>query len=422
MALLADAAPDGAIAPGAPAARTRPLVSPLVALALFCALYLQRFGLQAPGGAFVTAGHALLPVACLVLLLMRRVVIDLTSLGLLACFLCFALLVSVQGAIWLPRSTEFGPQSLFLIATLYATLCFAPIRLDDRRDVLLVFNGHMAFLGALGVAQFSLQFIGLRFFSFRGLVPESLLIEHAYNVVIPLSYGSPYFKSNGVFFLEPSLFSQFSAVALAIEVVLFRRPAYVAVFVAAILVSYSGSGILTLAAALTILSLVQIRYAFLLFVAVAGGAVLLAVLSQIAPESYEYYLRRAIEFQNSGSSAYLRYITPYYLIDQTWHGLYVFFGYGSGTAEKFNLGFDYNVNALVKILVEYGLFGAVLFFGFLFAATGKQKAGAFLMVLCFSWYFLGGGYHLTSSVVHTIAAFMVWSSWTSRAGLVEGRR
>jgi hypothetical protein len=401
--------------------RVWPSLHPLIAIALFCALYLQRFGLQAPGGAFVSAGHVIVLLSCFALLMRRRVAIDLISLVLLSGFVAYALLVSVAAATWPLKATEIAPQSLFLLATLYAVLCFAPVRLDDTRDVLFVYNGHMLLFGILGIAQFALQFVGIRFFSFRGLVPEPLLIEHAYNVVIPLNYGSPYFKSNGVFFLEPSLFSQFSALALAIELVLFRRLAFVAVFAGAILVSYSGSGVLTLAAALTILSVMRPRYALLLLALLAAGAVALTVLSQIAPEVHAYYVRRALEFQDDGTSGYLRYVTPYLFLGEVWNGSKLFFGYGPGTAEKFQIGFDYNVNAFVKIAVEYGLIGAAVFFGFLFSATGRRGAGSFLMVLCFSWYFLGGGYHLTSCVVHVMAAFLVWSSWSPSNQATEVR-
>lgn len=421
MVAEADGESIGNPAPAARPAEARPSLSPLVATALFCALYLQRFGLQAPGGAFVSAGQAIVLVAGVALLATRRVALDLTNLALLAAFLAYALLVSAAAVTWPLNATEIAPQSLFLLATLYAVLCFAPVRLDDTRDVLFVYNRHMLLFGILGIAQFALQFVGIRFFSFRGLVPEPFLIEHAYNVVIPLDYGSPYFKSNGVFFLEPSLFSQFSALALAIELVLFRRPAFLAVFAGAILVSYSGSGVLTLAAALVILSILRPRYAILLVALGAAGAILLAVLSQVAPEVHEYYVRRALEFQDDGTSGYLRYVTPYLLLGEVWEGARLYFGYGPGTAEKFQIGFDYNVNAFVKIAVEYGLLGAALFFGFLFTAFCKRRAGAFLIVLCFSWYFLGGGYHLTSFVVHVMAVFLLWSSWTARADRGEVR-
>ncbi|WP_168217669.1 hypothetical protein, partial [Paracoccus liaowanqingii] len=227
---------------------------PLITTALICAIYLQRFGLQTPSGAFISAGHIIVLIACLVLLVLRRAVVDIWLLVLLTGFLVYSLLLSITVVTSTQIGIEVAPQSLFLLATLYAVLCIVPTPLSHTRDVLFVYNRHMLVLGIVGVMQFALQFVGVKFFSFRGFVPEVFLIEHAYNVVIPLSYGSEFFKSNGVFFLEPSLFSQFLAIALAAEIMLFRRTLYMAVYGMAIVASYSGSGLLTLTTAFVILS------------------------------------------------------------------------------------------------------------------------------------------------------------------------
>lgn len=396
---------------------------PLIAIALVFSLYLQRFGIHTASGSFVSAGHVVVLGAALGLVVLRRASIDLANTMLLAAFTAFALALTA-GVVSGPLAiTEVSPQSLFLIVTLYAVLCVAPVPLGNTRDVLYVYNTHMMLMGVLGILQFLAQFAGVRFFTFRGIVPDSFLIEFAYNVVIPTSYLSPVFKSNGVFFLEPSLFSQFTALALAAEVLLFRRPAFILVYCLAIVASYSGSGLLTLATALVVLSVIRPRYTLFLFALAVAAALMLAVLSKVAPQVYDYYTTRALEFRTSGSSGYQRYVTPYMLLGAVAQGWGLVVGYGPGSAEKFRLlGFDYDINAMVKIVVEYGLIGAGLFFGFLFTAIGKRGSGSFLIVLCMSWYFLGGGYQLTSCVVHTIAALLVWSSWDAAsvaAGAVQ---
>lgn len=424
MALTLPQAEGGRIgrAPAIPGPVPLRSLHPLVAIALFSALYLQRFGLHTAGGAFVSAGHVIVLLACLVLILLRRAAVELTSLLLLSVFLAYALAVSAAAVVLPPSTlTEVGPQSLFLLVTLYAVLCVVPVPVEDTRRVLLAYNRHMLFFGILGVLQFALQFAGFRFFSFSGLVPDAFLIEFAYNVAIPLSYGSPYFKSNGVFFLEPSFFSQFVAIALAAEVLLFRRPFHVAVYGLAIVASYSGSGLLTLATALAILSLLRPRYAGLLLALLLALALGLGLLGLVAPDVYAYYIGRAVEVRSSGSSGYLRYVTPFLILGETMHGAALLFGYGPGAAEKFRVGYEYNVNAMAKILLDYGLFGALLFFGFLVSVFVRRRAGAFLIVLCLSWYFLGGGYQLTSCVVHTIAALLVWSAWDPVPGRREER-
>ena len=411
-----------------PAGATRPRsvglldLHPLIAVALVFSLYLQRFGVHTASGSFISAGHVAVLGAALGLVVLGRAALDLTNTLLLAAFTAFAV-AAAAGIVTAPQTvTEVAPQSLFLIVTLYAVLCVAPVPLGNTRDVLYVYNTHMMVMGVLGILQFLLQFGGIRLFSFEGIVPDALLIEFAYHVVNPTSYGSPWFKSNGMFFLEPSLFSQFTAIALAAEVILFRRPTFVVVFCLAIIASYSGSGLLTLATALVILSVFRPRYALFLFALAVAAILALAVLSKVAPHVYDYYTTRALEFQTSGSSGYQRYVSPYLLLGAVAEGWNIIVGYGPGAAEKFRLGFAYDVNALVKIVVEYGLIGGVLFFGFLFIAISKRGGGSFLIVLCMSWYFLGGGYQLTSCVVHTIAAFLVWSSWDAASVAEAGEQ
>jgi len=385
-------------------------VHPLVLVSLVFAIYLQRLGFHTSSGSFISAGQIAVLITCMALLAARRVVIDTTSLVLLSLFVTYALVVSGVSILVPSQVTRVAPQSLFLVVTLYAVLCFVPVSPDSTRSVFRFFNTQMIVVGLLGIAQFVLQFAGFAFFTFKGILPDAILIEHFYNVVIPLEYGSPYFKSNGMVFLEPSLFSQFITIALVAEVLLFRRIGFIAVYLAAIVVSYSGSGILTLVTTLVIMSLIRPRYmALLLLFAVAVGFFLLLA-SKVAPDVYEYYIRRALETRDSGSSGYLRYVTPFLLLDAAAHGPQILFGYGPGAAEKFELGYEFTVNALVKIVVDYGIFGALLFFGYLFNALGKHIGSAVFFVLCLSWYFVGGGYQLTSCVVHTMAVFLLWSA------------
>lgn len=387
---------------------------PLVATTIFTSLYLQRFGLLAPSGAFVSAGHLIVPAVGFGLLALGRVRVDLVNLGLLAAFLAYAFSLAAISAALPQVGVSVSPPSIVLLGSLYLIFCLAPVPVEDIGRVLLVYNRHMLVIGLLGILQFSVQFVGLPLFSFKGLVPASFLLEGPYNTVIPLEYASPWFKSNGVFFLEPSLFSQFTAIALAVEVLLFRRTAFIFVYCVAIVVSYSGSGLLTLVTALFIMSLLRPRFTLALVALVAVGGLALAVMSQVVPDLYAYYVGRAFEVRNTDSSSYERYVTPYILLDTVWHGWAVPFGYGPGAAEKFQTGFAYTVNVVVKFLIDYGFIGATLFFTFIGTALLRRRNGLFFIVLCVSWYFLGGGYHLTSCVVHMMAVFLIWSTWPSR--------
>lgn len=384
---------------------------PLIVVALAAALYLQRFGLSTSGGAFVSLGHLVVPVTGLLLLARRSVVIDAVSLMLLLIFVAYGLAVATVTTV-LPRfDTTVSLPSLILVSSLYLVLCLRPARPNDAIEVLRFFNRHMTLLSLLGVAQFGLQFIDMRFFSFEGLVPPHLLIEQAYNVVIPLQYGSELMKSNGVFFLEPSIFSQFAAIALIVEVSTFRRPINCAIYCAAIFVSYSGSGPLVIISTLAFLALFDLRWLPWLVCFMLVVAAILLTFSQIAPDVYEYYAHRALEIGKRGTSGHTRYITPFLLLDHTSQGSWFVFGSGPGSAEKFRLPTVYTVNALVKMLVDYGLVGAAMFFLFFFWAFFQKVQNKILLTGCICWFFLGGGYQLTSFVVHTMAALLIWAAW-----------
>ena len=104
-----------------------------------------------------------------------------------------------------------------------------------------------AAVAAAGVLQFAAQFVGLGLFSFEGIVPSSILFEKGYNLRIPITGSGPLLKSNGFFLVEPSIFSQFMAVALAIEVVSVKRVPLLCLFAAGFMLSFSGTGWLVLA-------------------------------------------------------------------------------------------------------------------------------------------------------------------------------
>ena len=63
----------------------------------------------------------------------------------------------------------------------------------------------------------------------------------------PIEYGSEYYKSNGVFMLEPSHFSQILALGVIAELASRRRTTRLAILSLALLTTYSGTGPLLLA-------------------------------------------------------------------------------------------------------------------------------------------------------------------------------
>jgi len=105
---------------------------------------------------------------------------------------------------------------------------------------------HVALLCALaGIAQFYAQFVFQApwLFDFSRDLPWHLRGPSGYNTVIPV--GELY-KSNGFFLREPSHFSFLMALALLAELQMARRPLRLVTFGLALLLTYSGTGLLAL--------------------------------------------------------------------------------------------------------------------------------------------------------------------------------
>ena len=96
------------------------------------------------------------------------------------------------------------------------------------------------------------------------------IVQH-FNKQAALAYGSEVYRANGVFLLEPSFFSQVLAVAIIAELctlggkIPLASATRLAVFSAALFVSYSGTGVLVLAVCLPLYVVMRRRWGLLLF-------------------------------------------------------------------------------------------------------------------------------------------------------------
>ena len=78
-------------------------------------------------------------------------------------------------------------------------------------------------------------------------MPEAL-IQQGYHFEIPLDFRTSIRKSNGVFFLEPSHFSRALALAILLEVSYTRSIVRLTALVGALILTFSGTGLIVLAA------------------------------------------------------------------------------------------------------------------------------------------------------------------------------
>src|SRR5262249_27635150 len=116
-------------------------------------------------------------------------------------------------------------------------------------------------------------------------------------------------KSNGFFLLEPSHFSQMIGLGMVAELAFFRPSWRLAVLGLALLLSYSGTGLI-LCAVFVPLLLIQRGHGRLvvLILGVALGLFLLSNLIHITS-----LFERVSEFDSEQSSAFARFLSPFYL-------------------------------------------------------------------------------------------------------------
>jgi hypothetical protein len=201
-------------------------------------LFLQRFGL--PLGSMPVP--LVLPIVAGVfalLLIQNRLRVSRLGLGAWLLMASWFICVSALAMAMPSPSSEPSLSSLWYFLVAYSFLVFRWEPAIGVRRTLWIFRGFVTAIALCGLAQFAAQFAGVRLFQFRGLVPEAFLVESGYNLVIALKLGSGLYKSNGMFLLEPSIFSQFSAVALVIEFLYFGSRLRMALFTLALVVAFS---------------------------------------------------------------------------------------------------------------------------------------------------------------------------------------
>jgi hypothetical protein len=278
----------------------------------------------------------------------------------------------------------------FLLLTGFCTLSFAQ-ELDE--DAFLKGAANiLSIIAGAGIIQFVLQFAGVRVFAFTGLLPDRFLYEQLYNLQIPTGMGDV-LKSNGFFLLEPSIFSQAMAMALIIEVLGARRLRHMTLFIIGLLLSFSGTGWIVLFSFLASVGARLGGRGFLIAAYVTASVIIMgAALLLISPDSAAVFTDRLSEFSQPGTSANMRFMTPFqYTYDILAHEHWAWlFGIGAGVSEKIDMAYDYNVNTPIKILLEFGLPAVLLYMSLFFTATRTRLQGALLVPSVVLVVFAGG--------------------------------
>jgi hypothetical protein len=325
-------------------------------VALFASIFLQRFALPiGPDGVALNLPITLLALA--VIGARGGLGVDPLRVALLCAFLACA---------WFSLALNAGTASV-PSATL-VLLVYAPyaLTLRQREGVfeacIGAFQAMVVACAVAGIVQFLAQFVmdPALLFTFHGVLPDPILLKGWGNMQ-PLQWGGSIYKSNGFFLNEPSTFSQYLALGIIIEILFFGRLWRLALFGVAILLSYSGTGLILLITLLPFALLHARAYKALLGLAVLGVvAVALGDLWHM-----QALLVRVAEFGSSGSSATARYQAGAWLV--AWYVMPwppdLLFGLGPGSfLDTARLqSFEAHDGTLWKLVFEYGLVGSLAF-------------------------------------------------------------
>jgi hypothetical protein len=246
-----------------------------------------------------------------------------------------------------------------------------------------------------GIAQFLAQFFLHErwLFDFTPYLPSVMQGPSGYNTVIPVG---AWYKSNGFFFREPSGFSFLMALALIAEWQLSRRAVRLLCYGLALLLTYSGTGIL----ALLVATLVPFGAGTLLRLgglSAAGGISWLVLGSTL---NLSFTLERVQEFGSERSSAYIRYLAPLRLVRETFASeLWTpWLGQGPGAIFRRAVGYEFHDPTWAKLLVEYGAIGALCFVTLVLGVLKQRELPLQVRATLFACWLVMGGHLLSPEV------------------------
>jgi hypothetical protein len=374
----------------------------LCGFTLLSAVFLQKIALPGTGGLFPLS---LLIFPALTAWAFFVGVLEINSAAFIW-YALFALMGTLSAA--LSPSAHVSILSLGFLVVAQLPLAFRCAASEISYPRLLGFISAIGCVSALiGILQFTAQFavgVDIAFFLDKHL-PANMTIS-GYNSLIPLYWSSPVYKSNGVFFLEPSFFSQFLATAVVAELLAGPRTLRLLVLTAGVVCSYSGTGLTMLAVFLPFYFLHH-GHSRLFFFAASVSLILIFFGDAL---SLDAFTRRINEFSDVESSGWARFLSMFRVLQTVVfsNDLTFFLGRGPGTVqEQFRL-FSFNAfdPTWGKVIYEYGLLGSLVYFRFFYLAVCKAPKGLRFAV-GYTYLFLGG-YLLNPSVLMQVAALVVW--------------
>lgn len=322
----------------------------------------------------------------------------------------YCLMASVIGGVTALQGENISLPSLAFLMLLHLPYVVYMAGAERvMKTLFAVFLNVALFIAICGIGQYVLQFFvsPAYVFPLENFLPAELRVS-GFNMQAPIAYGSSIYRANGIFMQEPSFFSQFLAIAVLVELLGPARLWRVALCTVAIMASHSGTGLIVLAVCLPVLVVVQRRWNLVVI-----AAITLLLLFLAAPYLHlDHLIARIGEFGSERSSAYERFVGGFRIFEASIAAdpAKLLFGYGAGSYRDLVHGLNHPAAemALFKIVIEYGLVGTLLYFGFvLFCIFGARGPFVLRLALVVT-LFLNGAYN---TFVHSIAlALLVWPS------------
>lgn len=335
--------------------------------------------------------------------------IDVPALLIYIC-ICAVAVASFWFNAYMQNGASGTMGSMFLLMVIYLPFVFGMRVHPDNRGhwlwTMRVLSNTLLVGAAAGIIQFYAQFVIHEpwLFDISQLIPEGIRAEGIYNSTIPV--GS-FFKANGLFFREPSNFSYMMAFGLLIEVAVFKRIKRMLCFGLALVLSYSGTGMLALAIGL----LLPLRAKTLVRLGIAIAVILVVNALSSDPLNLAFTLSRGSEFSRPGTSGYARYVAPMQVVDafinaKPWS---MWVGNGPGLFIRTATQFEAHDPTWAKLLFEYGLLGFVLFLSLLAYKLSAFPAPFQLRAVLFANWLAMGGYLLIPETVCFV--YLVLALW-----------
>ncbi|MHB8286339.1 MAG: O-antigen ligase family protein [Caulobacteraceae bacterium] len=206
--------------------------------------------------------------------------------------------------------------------------------------------------------------------------------------------------------LEPSLLSQLIVLGVVIDYFILRQKLFLPVYAVALLVSYSGTGILALAITLMVSGLLSPKQLPQTAMLVVVGAIAVAAFAVAFPAEFATLAARA---GGGDASSQQRYASQLDVINMVVNNPRIVIGFGPGAAEGYvNAVAAGAMSPLLKLLFDYGLIGVIAFSGFIFKALWRPDQ-KMLSIICLVIFQVGGGYLVFSPWVFLFALVCIWS-------------